>query len=71
MAAKSESSLEVGPEYAICPQCGRAVPSRAGEQFCLNDGQRLVVACPACGAAIGSPYARHCGQCGANLLGEK
>lgn len=54
-------------QYAVCPQCGRAVPLGAGERYCLNDGTRLLAACARCGAGIPSPYARHCGQCGAPL----
>jgi hypothetical protein len=55
-------------EYALCPRCLRAVPRSTGERHCLNDGARLVAACPACAAGIPSPYARFCGRCGAALF---
>ncbi|GGK97201.1 double zinc ribbon domain-containing protein [Deinococcus radiotolerans] len=51
-------------QYARCPQCARTVPVRSGEVFCVNDGARLVTACPACTWPITSPYARYCPGCG-------
>ncbi len=55
-------------KYALCPQCFRAVPVQSGERFCPNDGAPMVTACPVCGASIAGPYARHCTQCGTELL---
>ena len=61
--------------YHLCPQCTRAVPASAGEAFCINDGTRLLTACPACTHPITSPYALHCPKCGsayaASLKGEE
>ncbi|WP_309571028.1 zinc ribbon domain-containing protein [Deinococcus sp.] len=53
--------------YRLCPRCLRAVPGTSGERYCVNDGTRLLDSCPACGAAITSPYARHCSRCGHTL----
>jgi hypothetical protein len=53
--------------YRICPTCLRATPSRADELFCPIDGTRMRTGCPRCGAAIHTPYARHCTACGADL----
>ncbi|WP_169735537.1 zinc ribbon domain-containing protein [Meiothermus cerbereus] len=53
--------------YRICPYCNRAVPLGAPERYCLNDGERLLEACPRCGARFTSPYARFCGTCGLEL----
>lgn len=54
-------------EFYLCPQCGRAVPAQLGERYCPNDGLPLLRACPVCHAAIRSPYARYCAQCGHHL----
>ena len=51
--------------YSVCPCCARAVPARAGEAFCGNDGARMLHACPRCHHPILSPYARFCSKCGA------
>ncbi|WP_169389573.1 zinc ribbon domain-containing protein [Deinococcus aquatilis] len=53
--------------YLLCPSCFRAVPSHSGAQYCVNDGTQLLTACPACSAAILSPYAHFCEQCGSAL----
>lgn len=53
--------------YRLCPKCARAVPATSSERFCINDGTRLLEACPHCGAAISSPYAHFCGACGLEL----
>lgn len=53
--------------YRLCPRCLRAVPSTSGERYCVNDGTRLLEACPHCGARITSPYSRFCGACGGPL----
>ena len=53
--------------YRLCPRCGRAVPARSGERYCVNDGWRLLDGCPACGARILSPYSRFCAGCGGRL----
>ncbi|WP_158531670.1 MULTISPECIES: zinc ribbon domain-containing protein [unclassified Meiothermus] len=58
---------EPGIFYRICPRCARAVPASTQERYCLNDGERLLEACPGCGARITSPYARFCGRCGLEL----
>ncbi|PYE53909.1 zinc ribbon domain-containing protein [Deinococcus yavapaiensis] len=62
-AAKSDERLA----YRLCPRCLRAVPATSGERYCVNDGVRLLEACPRCGAPIASPYARFCPRCGAPL----
>lgn len=54
--------------YRLCPQCQRAVLITSNEQYCVNDGARLLEACPACHAAINSPYARYCAGCSTKLL---
>lgn len=53
--------------YRLCPRCLRAVPNTSPERYCVNDGVPLLGACPACGSRITSPFARHCGRCGAAL----
>ncbi|MBO1437030.1 zinc ribbon domain-containing protein [Meiothermus sp. CFH 77666] len=58
---------EPGLFYHICPRCSRAVPAHSQEHYCLNDGERLLEACPRCGARFTSPYARFCGVCGLEL----
>ena len=55
---------EPGIFYRICPRCARAVPASTQERHCVNDGERMLEACPGCGAKITSPYARFCGTCG-------
>lgn len=59
----------VGPvpalTYRLCAHCARTVPTASGEQFCVNDGLRMLDACPVCSVAITSPYARFCAVCGA------
>jgi ribosomal protein L37AE/L43A len=50
--------------FHLCPLCGRATPASAKERFCLNDGTKLLRACPQCGAAVLSPYSHFCAQCG-------
>lgn len=59
--------------YRLCPLCARAVPSRSGERFCLNDGHALLERCPRCQQSITSPYGRFCAGCGlefAQLAGK-
>jgi Double zinc ribbon len=53
--------------YRLCPRCSRAVPAHSAERYCVNDGTRLLDACPVCGAAITSPYSRYCAGCGRSL----
>ncbi len=60
-----EKELEVF--YCICPRCARAVPLGSSERYCLNDGERLLEACPRCHARFTSPYTRFCGICGYEL----
>lgn len=50
--------------YRICPRCARAVATSTQEQFCSNDGERLLERCTNCQANITSPYARFCAVCG-------
>ncbi|MCA9836147.1 MAG: zinc ribbon domain-containing protein [Trueperaceae bacterium] len=50
--------------YHLCPRCGRATPAAAKEQFCPNDGSKLLSSCPACGSSITSPYNLFCTGCG-------
>ena len=56
--------------YRLCRVCLRAVPTTSGEQYCVNDGARLLETCPHCRAAITSPYARYCAACGTDLAGS-
>jgi hypothetical protein len=51
-------------QYRICPLCARAVPISSLEHHCINDGTKLLEACPRCEATIHSPYALHCSSCG-------
>ncbi len=65
-----ENNDEPGPvAYRLCPRCQRAIPTSSPERFCVNDGTRLLDACPECHAPIGSPYARFCASCGRDLIG--
>ncbi|UQN08693.1 zinc ribbon domain-containing protein [Deinococcus sp. QL22] len=50
--------------YRLCPRCLRAVPGHSPEHYCVNDGTKLLSACPVCQAAILSPYALFCAGCG-------
>jgi len=58
------SENQEGLFFRLCPHCYRAVPLHSSEHFCTNDGERMLEACPGCGAKITSPYARFCGVCG-------
>ncbi len=51
-------------QYRICPLCARAVPMTSTEHHCINDGTKLLEACPRCQTSIHSPYTLHCGSCG-------
>ncbi|PYE49988.1 double zinc ribbon protein [Deinococcus yavapaiensis KR-236] len=53
--------------YRLCPRCLRAVPLHSREQYCVNDGARLLEGCPRCGEPITSPYAHFCARCGEAL----
>lgn len=67
----ADERLEAGDPpvaYHLCPRCSRATPSAAGEDFCPNDGTRMLHVCPGCGAPITSPFAEYCTKCGAPLL---
>ncbi len=57
--------------YRLCPQCGRAVPASSRERHCVNDGVRLLDACPSCGEAINTPFGRYCAGCGRLLVGAR
>jgi uncharacterized C2H2 Zn-finger protein len=59
-----ERDDETALHYRVCPRCARAVPARAKELYCINDGEKLLETCPSCGAKITNPYARHCAACG-------
>lgn len=61
---EEELEEELGVFYRVCPRCFRAVPLTSDERYCTNDGERMLEACPRCGARIVSPYARFCGRCG-------
>jgi Double zinc ribbon len=50
--------------FRLCLECARAVPVHSGELFCVNDGSKLIEACPRCGSGITSPEARFCPSCG-------
>jgi DNA-directed RNA polymerase subunit RPC12/RpoP len=50
--------------FKLCPRCGRAVPASSNEKHCINDGEPLLVQCPACTTRIAHPYAKHCSRCG-------
>jgi hypothetical protein len=50
--------------YRLCVRCFRAVPARSNEHYCINDGTPMLEACPLCGTAITSPYAKFCAACG-------
>lgn len=60
----------VGPQFIgsslACPYCSR--PPRPGDQFCREDGERLVSPqkCEACGQ-IGDKTDRFCGKCGSSF----
>ena len=56
--------MEPRASYRLCPKCARAVPMDSIERYCINDGSRLLEACPGCGVSITSPYARFCPACG-------
>ncbi|WP_189010200.1 double zinc ribbon domain-containing protein [Deinococcus malanensis] len=56
--------------YHVCPQCARAVPAQAGEQFCPNDGTALLKTCPGCSAPILSPYSQFCTRCARPYAGS-
>jgi hypothetical protein len=61
-AALDASSHSLG--FKLCPRCGRAIPANSGEKHCINDGELLFNACPACETPIMHPYAKHCSSCG-------
>jgi predicted amidophosphoribosyltransferase len=58
------NASDAAQTFRLCPRCGRAVPDSSGERFCPNDGERLLEACPKCGAGIRTPLARFCTACG-------
>jgi predicted amidophosphoribosyltransferase len=51
-------------QYRLCPTCARAVPVRASELYCINDGSQMLEACPRCAHPITAPDARFCPNCG-------
>lgn len=66
---ENSPTTSLGLTYRLCPRCARAVPASSGERYCVNDGARLLEACPQCHAPITSPYAHFCQGCGAALTG--
>jgi predicted amidophosphoribosyltransferase len=44
------------------------VPATSKERYCINDGEKLLEHCPACHAAITSPYTRFCAGCGLEFI---
>jgi hypothetical protein len=58
---------QVTMSFRVCPKCLRAVPEHSLERYCVNDGTRLLEACPKCETAITNPYGRHCAACGHHL----
>ncbi len=50
--------------YHLCVVCGRSVPAKTKEVYCINDGERLLKACPRCQIRITSPYTQFCSHCG-------
>lgn len=50
--------------FRLCLVCSRAVPVESKELYCINDGSRLIEACPRCQTRITSPYAQFCPACG-------
>ena len=58
------------PNYRLCPCCTRTVHASSNEHFCINDGSRLLEACPVCGTRITSPYARYCAACGFEMTSQ-
>ncbi|MFN3266987.1 MAG: double zinc ribbon domain-containing protein [Deinococcales bacterium] len=50
--------------YKICPKCARVTPSSLSEQYCANDGAKLLEACPHCQKPFTNPYSRYCPHCG-------
>jgi hypothetical protein len=57
------------PNYRLCPRCMRTVHASSNEHYCINDGSRMLEACPVCSTKIGSPYARYCATCGCEMTG--
>ena len=50
--------------FHLCPKCARAVPSGEQENYCPNDGEKMLECCPVCEAKILNPDARYCNGCG-------
>jgi predicted amidophosphoribosyltransferase len=50
--------------FRLCLECFRAVPVDSKEVYCINDGTKMIEACPRCGTHITSPYAHFCPTCG-------
>lgn len=63
----NRSAANRGATYHVCPTCARSVHASAAEHYCPNDGTKLLIACPACGTSIRTPYARFCTHCGEAL----
>jgi hypothetical protein len=56
--------------YRLCPRCTRTVHASSNEHHCINDGTRMLEACPVCGTPITNPYARYCATCGHEMTGQ-
>jgi hypothetical protein len=59
------------PNYRLCPHCTRTVHASSNEQYCINDGNRMLEACPVCDSKINSPYACYCTNCGCDMGGTQ
>jgi NMD protein affecting ribosome stability and mRNA decay len=68
-AFESNTENHESPNYRLCPRCTRTVHASSYEHYCINDGSRMLEACPVCGTQITSPYARYCAACGFKMTG--
>ena len=50
--------------YRICPTCERSASIESDEQFCVNDGAKMLEECPRCKALIKIAGAKFCAACG-------
>jgi hypothetical protein len=68
-AFETGASDHESPKYRLCPRCTRTVHAASNEHYCINDGSRMLEACPACDTQITSPYVRYCAACGFKMTG--
>ena len=66
---ETDAEEHVSPNYRLCPRCTRTVHASSNEHYCINDGSRMLEACPVCGTKINNPYARYCANCGSEMTG--